>query len=174
MKTGVKVALIGGLGVAIIGIMSYLAKQASLLKDACYTVVGAIINEISFDNVSFKLLIGISNKSDIDFTITKQNYNIYLNKMLVATIEKPDDMRVVANGKSTIGINVSFNPQDLLRQGIENIAFLIQNRKNMVVEIKGNLSIKSGIVTINDYMIDEKLSMAELLATSPKDEKCKA
>lgn len=172
MKTPYKIAIIGGLGLGLVAIMAYFNKQANLLKEACFIVAGAIIHKISFDRVSFTMLLNISNRSDIDFSVINQKYNVYVNKMLVATIENPEKVDVKARGKTTVNIDVKFNPQDLLKQGIQNITALIQNKDNMMIEIKGHLSLKAGMISVTDYQVDERLTLKEILSPSKDSQKC--
>jgi len=172
MKDIYKIGIVAGIGLGVIGIMAYFNKQVNRLMDACFTVTGAVINQMSADNFAFTLIMNIKNKSEIDFTVTNQRYNIYINKMLVATIEKPNDIKVMGNGMTTLKIDVKFNPQDLLKQGLENIIYLLGDKKKIVIEIKGYLSLKAGIITVKDYQVDERLSLAELLNPSPKNEVC--
>ena len=172
MKTEYKIAVLGGIALSFIALTSYFSKQANLLKDACYTVTGAIINEMSFNRVSFTMLLNIANKSDIDLTVNNQRYNIYINKMLVAKVEKKEKVKVRARGKTTVNIDVKFNPQDLLKKGMENISYLITNKDKLIIEIKGYLSLNAGVVKVKDYEVDERLSMKELLSPAPKTEKC--
>src|SRR3990167_10572004 len=163
-----KIAIISGLGLAAIAVMAYLNKQTTLLKNACYTIAGAIINEISLTRMIFTLILNISNKSDIDFVVTNQKYNIYVNEMLVAVIENKNDIKVNSNGMSTVNIEVSFNPQDLLQKGRQNIALLMQDKNNIIIDIKGFLSIQAGFINVKNYEIDERLSLQELLSPSKK------
>lgn len=172
MKIEYKIAIFGGIALAGIALVSYFNRQMELLRDACYTMAGVIVNEIAFDNVSFTMMLSISNKSDIDFTVTNQSYNVYVNDMLVAKIDKEKNIKVLARGKSTVNINVAFNPQDLLSRGMQNIANLLKNKNNMVIEIKGYLSLSAGAVSIKDYQVDERLTLAELLAPPIREEKC--
>lgn len=172
MKDVKKIAIIGGLALVGIVVMAYLAKQVDLLKNACYTIAGAIIHEISFNKMSFTMLLNISNKSDIDFMVTNQKYNIYVNGMLVAVVQNPNDIKVRAKGMSTVNIDIDFNPQDLLKKGIENIASLIQNKNNIIIEVKGYLSLKAGVVNVKNYEVDERLSLKELFAPSTSTVKC--
>lgn len=172
MKLEHKIAIFGIASIAIIGLTAYFNRQMKLLRDACYTLAGAIIKEITFEKVSFTLILSISNKSDIDFSVTGQEYNIYVNNMLVAKINNPEVVKVAARGKSTVNIDVTFNPQDLLKQGMANIASLISNKNNMIIEIKGYLSLTSGVVSIKDYQVDERLTLKELLSDDSKSEKC--
>ena len=172
MKTVYKISIIGGLGLGLIAVMAYFSKQSKLLSDACYTITGAIIHEINFNKVSFTMMLNISNNSDIDVTITNQRYHIYVNKMLVAKIDKPERVKVRANGKTTVNIDIKFNPQDLLKTGMQNIASLIQDKEKIIIELKGYLSLKAGLISVKDYEVDERLSLAELLAPTPSKEKC--
>ena len=170
MKTAVKIGIIGGIGLTLVAVAAYFEKQANLLKEACSTIAGAIIHQISFTNVSFTLMMNIANKSDIDFTVTNQKYNVYVNNMLVAKIDNPDTVKVNARGTSTVNINVKFNPQDLLKKGIQNITSLIKNKDNMIIEVKGYLSLKAGIISVTDYQVDERMTLKEILSP-PKDVK---
>ena len=43
----------------------------------------------------------------------------------------------------------------------------------MFIEIKGYLSLRAGAVSIKDYQVDERLTLAEMLAPVPKEEECK-
>jgi len=172
MKLEYKVGIFGGVALSLIMLSSYFNRQKKLLMDACYTVAGAIINEINFNVVNFTMILNISNKSDIDFSVTNQSYNVYVNGMLVAKIDKEDIIKVLARGRSTVNIAVSFNPQDLLKQGMQNIANLISNKNNMIIEIKGYLSLQAGAVSVKDYQVDERLTLGELLAPNPEKDKC--
>jgi LEA14-like dessication related protein len=173
MKLEYKIGIIGGVALCGVLLISYFNRQMNLLRDACYTVAGAIINEITFNKVSFTMILNISNKSDIDFSVTNQAYNVYVNGMLVAKIDKADNIKVLGRGRSTVNINVAFNPQDLLKQGMQNIATLIDNKNNMIIEIKGYLSLRAGAVSVKDYQVDERLTLGEMLAPNPKEEECK-
>jgi hypothetical protein len=92
--------------------------------------------------------------------------------MLVAKIDKEEVIKVLARGRSTVNISVVFNPQDLLKQGMQNIANLILNKNSMIIEIKGYLSLQAGAISVRDYQVDERLTLGELLAPTPKEEKC--
>lgn len=172
MNTTTKIAIGGTAALGIILLSAWVAKQAKALYDACFTVAGAVIHTISMDKMDMDLLVNISNKSDVSFTVTNQNYQVYINKMLVAVISNNENTKVVAKGNTTMKINVKFNPQDLLKKGIENIANLIRNKDSLVVEIKGTISIGKGLVSFNNYKVDETLLMKELLSTPKNNTKC--
>ncbi|MDD3875385.1 MAG: LEA type 2 family protein [Bacteroidales bacterium] len=172
MNLPTKIAIGSGLSLIAIATLAYLNKQAKALYDACFTVAGAVVHTISFDNMEFDVLMSIQNKSDMSFTITSQNYNIYVNKMLVAEVANNENVKIASNGQSNMKINVKFNPQDLLKKGIENITALLKNKDSLVVEIKGNISIGAGIVSFKNYKVDERLLMKELLSPSKKTNKC--
>lgn len=172
MNLPTKIAVGGGLTLIAIAALAYLNKQAKALYDACFTIAGAVVHTISFDNMEFDVLMSIKNTSDMSFTITNQNYNIYVNKMLVAEVENKENVKIASNGKSNMKINVKFNPQDLLKKGIENIAALLKNKDSLVIEVKGNISIGAGIVPFKNYKVDERLLMKELLSPSKKTNKC--
>lgn len=172
MKLTNKVIIGGGLALLSVMVMAYLHKQAQALYNACFTMAGVVVHTISFDKMDFDVLMSIKNKSDISFNITNQNYLIYVNKMLVATISNPENVTVYSRGISTTKINVQFNPQDLLQKGLENISKLIKNKDTLVVEIKGTISIGVGFVSYKNYRVDEKLLMKDLLSGTKSNTKC--
>lgn len=172
MNTTTKIIAVGTAITSIILLSAWAAKQAKALYDACFTVAGAVIHTISTDKMDMDLMVNISNKSDVSFTITKQDYQVYVNKMLVAEVSKKENITVVSKGNTTMKINVKFNPQDLLKKGIENIANLIKNKDSLVVEIRGTISIGKGLISLNDYRVDETLLMKELLSPPKNNKKC--
>jgi len=172
MKLNKKHIIFGALGVAIIGVATYMATQYKLLKNACYVVAGAIVNKLSLSQVKFTLLLNVKNNSDIDFTITNQQYDVYVNEMLVSKVDNPENTEIFSNGSTTFKINVDFNPQDLLKVGLENIEKLLLDKDKLVIEIVGKLSLRSGIVILNNYPIEERLTFKELLTKDSQTEVC--
>jgi LEA14-like dessication related protein len=172
MKKIPKIALGTGLVITAIALVGYFAKQASMLRKSCYTLAGAIINNISFNNVKLTLLVNIKNKSDIPFTVYNQRYSVYVNGLLVSKIERDGDSVIDAQSKSVFQVNVEFNPQDLLRAGIINIEPLLYDKEKLMIDLRGNISLKSGLVRIRNYKVEEKMSLKELLTPNPEDENC--
>ena len=172
MKLNKKYLLFGAIGVALIGIATYVATQYKLLQNACFVVAGAIVNKLSLAQVKFTLLLNVKNNSDIDFVITNQQYDVYVNEMLVSKVDNPEKAEILSNGSTTFKINVDFNPQDLLRAGLENIEKLLLDKDKLVIEIIGRLSLRSGIVILNNYPIEERLTFKELLTKDAKTEVC--
>ena len=172
MNTTTKIIIGGASLLGIVLVSAWVAKQAKALYDACFTVAGAIIHTISFDKMDMDLMVNIANKSDVSFTVINQDYQVYINKMLVAEITKNDNIKVVSKGNTTMKINVKFNPQDLLKKGIDNITNLINNKDRLVVEIRGTISIGKGLISFNNYRVDETLLMKELLSSPKNNKKC--
>lgn len=173
MSKTVKWILVGLLGIGGIALGIYIYKQISLLKDYCYTTMGAIIDKISFNKIKFTLLFSVKNKSDVDITITDQNYLVYVNGMLVSKVYRETKNEILANGKSVFKLDVEFNPQDLLRAGLTNIQSLLSDKSKMEIELKGSLGIKSGIFKLRKFPIYEKMTLNELMSESAEEkEEC--
>lgn len=167
-----KYVSIGAISIGLISLTRYFHKQSKLLASSCYAITGAIINQISFSSVNFTLLLNVKNKSDITFTVVNQKYTIFVNGMFVADIIKKDRIKVYSQNNTTLKIDVQFNPQDLLKKGLENIDLLLADKKKMVIQIKGSLSLKAGLVSLKNYQIDEVLKMSDLLDNKKKNTKC--
>lgn len=155
-----------------VGIVAYFTRQAKLLAKSCYTMAGVIIQEISFNNVKFTLLLNVKNKSEIPFTVKNQRYKVYVNGLLVSEISQPEKTEIEGNSAKILKLDVEFNPQDLLRAGITNIEPLLYDKNRLIIDLKGYMAIQSGLVTVNNYEVSEKMSLKELMTTDPDKEDC--
>lgn len=164
--------IIGGLSIATIALIAYLKRQVNLLKDACYTISGGIIHNISLSNVKMTLFFKIVNESDITINVSNMVFNIYVNNMFITKIEKPDAQTIFSKSDTIVKLDFEFNPKDLLRAGITNIQPILFDKEKLVISIKGNFTAKTGIVKLNNYPIDEKITLKELLTPSKTPKKC--
>jgi len=159
--------IVGGALIATAGIVVYLLREFNKLYWSCYALVGAVIHEFSLTKVRITLFVQIENTSDITVTIDKQFYDIYLNDMQVAVFSSDTPMRLTSNATETFPVEVSFDPTDLLKQGVKNITGLIKDRDNLQVKVKGVLSVKAGIARVDDLFIETVWSLKELTETDP-------
>lgn len=164
--------IIGGLAIAAIGVIAYFKRQINLLKDACYTISGGIIHNISLSNVKMTLFFKIVNESDITINVSNMVFNIYVNNMFITKIEKPDAQTIFSKSDTIVKLDFEFNPKDLLRAGITNIQPILFDKEKLIISIKGNFTAKTGIVKLNNYPIDEKITLKELLTPSKTSKKC--
>ena len=152
-------------GVALLT-LAYGARQLYLLYNAKFRVIKTKIKNISSNDISITMYGELENKSDISAVVNGQHYNVFFNKELVSTINAKDVIHINSNGKTIIPISISFNPLAILKTGLSNLANLLLDRTKINIDIKGQLSIKAGIISLKNYKIDMKYTLQELIDIS--------
>ncbi len=148
----------------------YVSRQLYLLYNAGLKVVKAHIVSLSSSDISFVIYAEIDNKGDISASVKDQHYEVFLNNILVSRIDSPKDIHINSNGKTIIPISISFSPNKVIEIGLANLALLLLDRKSMVIEIKGYLSLTAGVINLKKYPVYIKYNMQELIdiAREPK------
>lgn len=164
--------IIGGLAIATIGVIAYFKRQYNLIADACYTISGGVVHALSLSNVKITLFFKIVNESDITIEVSNLSTNIYVNKMFVTKINKPDMQILYSKSDAIIKLDFEFNPKDLLRAGLTNIESIIYDKEKLVIGLKGTFSAKTGIVKLKNFPFEENITLKELLTPSEKPKKC--
>jgi LEA14-like dessication related protein len=144
---GLKSLLIAS-GVGIIGyaLYRYYKKQIDFLKDYEYKVTGLRVVSLTSDNASFDVDTRITNISNVEAKVTEIYLDLYVNNALVGNINEVKDILVKANGFSDFSFRISFNPKIVLKN-IINIVTLSVALKDVVVNLKGYIKVKSGIIS---------------------------
>ena len=164
--------IIGGLAVATIGVMMYFKRQFTLLSNACYTIAGGVVHSLGLDSVKITLFFKVVDESDLTIEISDMVFNIYVNKMFVTKVLKPDAQTLYSKSDTIIKLDFEFSPKDLLRAGITNIEPILFDKEKLVVEIKGTYSAKTGVVKLRNFPFDESITLKELLTPSTIPKKC--
>ncbi len=147
---------------ATIGVIGYLKKEFDRLENACYTISGGVIHALGLNNVKITLFFKIVNKSDISIEISNAVFNVYVNKMFVSKVLKSNKQLLKAGGETILMVDVEFNPQDLLKVGINNIAPLLTDKDKLVIGIKGSFDAVAGMVKLKSFPFDKA---ADLIAS---------
>ena len=120
--------------------------QIDFLKDYQYKVTGLKLVNLSTDNVSFDVSTRITNISNVEAKVTEIYLDIYVNNALVGNINEVKDILVKANGFSDFSFRIAFNPKIVLNN-IINIVTLSVALKDVVVNLKGYIKVKSGFIS---------------------------
>jgi LEA14-like dessication related protein len=164
--------IVGSLLLATTAIVLYFRKQYNLLLNACYTISGGVVHSIGLDNISITLFFKVVNESDITLTLSDMKFNIYVNEMYVTSIFKKEPQILYSKSDAVIKLDFQFNPKDLLRAGVLNIAPIIYDKEKLVVKTKGTYSLKTGIVKLKDFPFEDTITLKELLTPSDTPKKC--
>lgn len=164
--------IIGGLAVAGIALIAYFKRQYNLLLNACYTISGGVVHSLGLDNVKITLFFKIVNESDLTIEISDMMFNIYVNKMFITKMLKPDKQVLYSKSDAVVKLDFEFNPKDLLRAGLTNIEPILYDKEKLVINIKGTFSAKTDIVKMRNFPFDESITLKELLTPSTIPKKC--
>ena len=164
--------IIGGILAVTTGVVIYLTRQFKLLADSCYSFAGAVLHNISADDVKMTIFFKVVNKSDLSVKIENIIFNIYVNNLFVTKIYKKEKQKLLSNSSKVYQLDVQFSPKELLRSGIANIAPLLADRDKLVITVKGTFDAESGILRVNKQEFEEKITLKELLSPSPNTAKC--
>lgn len=164
--------IIGGLAIAAIGLIAYFKRQYNLLLNACYTISGGVVHSLGLDNVKITLFFKIVNESDLTIEISDMMFNIYVNKMFITKMLKPDKQVLYSKSDAVVKLDFEFNPKDLLRAGLTNIEPILYDKEKLVINIKGTFSAKTDIVKMRNFPFDESITLKELLTPSTIPKKC--
>ena len=167
-----------GYGIAaviIVGILAlgyYYYRNYKKALAYCYLVMGAVVHELSLQRISFTLMLKVKNKSDYSAKISNQRYDVYVNDMLISKITNPGTQIINARGYSTFKIDIEFKPADLLKAGVHNIGEILYDKSKLLIDVRGLVTLESGMVKINDYKLDIRYTLAELLEPTPDMGEC--
>jgi LEA14-like dessication related protein len=146
-----------GIGAVMIGVfgytLNYLLKQVRKLVNTEFEFSGTRINSISFEKISITLWWKVVNKSDISFTVSNQDFDIYLNDKFIKKVGYTSPVEVKANSTTYIPTYIVFEPKELKNIGLAN-AILFTNKENwkdLNLLCKGNFTVKTSIFEVKKF-----------------------
>lgn len=169
-----KKLLVPGLLITAAAVLVYGGRQLYLLYKAAVKIVNVKINSISTGNISLVLYAELINKGDISAVVKNQHYDVFLNNVIVSTIDSRNEIHVNSNGKTILPININFSPDKTLSIGLANLSNLLIDRAKVVLEIKGYLSLTSGPITLNNFLVNIKYTLQELIDMSKEQRETQA
>ncbi len=164
--------IIGGILGTTAGIVIYFKRQFKKLADSCYTISGGVIHNIDLNDVKISLIFQIKNMSDLSVIVENIEFNIFVNNMFVTKVLKKQKQILYSNSDIPFHLDVNFNPQDLLKAGLNSISTLVTDKSKLIIGIKGKFDVQMGVVKIKDYKFDQKISLQELMKPKQNRQKC--
>lgn len=158
MKAINKKYLIAGLIglVTLSGAALYL--QYKKLMDYVIGFKSIKIKKVSFTLFDFDLFLNFQNKSTLKFTIENQSYDVYINNIYVTKLQNDSPVLISPKSTSVIGLNVKFNPQEVLQKLNKNVATLLVGTDKLMIKIDMKLKVKMWFLTINiPYIYEDSL-----------------
>ncbi len=146
MKGLKTISLIAGLGIIGYAVYRYYLKQIDFIKDITYQVTGLRVKEFKKNNVSIDITALIFNASNVEATVTQMYLDVFINGVKVGNVNEIKDIPILPKQSSSIQFNFSFDPQ-LIAKNIVDLVTLSVAAKDIVIDIKGYIRVKSGFLS---------------------------
>ena len=159
MGTG-KVLLIGSLGVAILYGGAYLYRQTSLLKDTDFKLKSLKRISQTKDSITIEMISTVTNKSNIDFDVYGQSYDLYLSNKFVGKATSSDVITIPKKGVAEIKILITIDYQKALEA---SISALTESLSKATLNIKGTVNTKTIGLILNGIPVNVDISLADIL-----------
>jgi len=145
-KTLKNILIFGGVGAVVFVLYTFYKKQLGILRNYDYQIIGAKVKKISKNQLEFSTKLRFFNKSKIEVEVQKIYIDIYLEDVMVGFVVEEKPFLVASNGSSDVNLNMTFNPQLLLKQ-LAGILFTGVLKKDLNFTMKGYANIRSGLVS---------------------------
>ena len=174
MKTSTKWILAGSLLLMGIGIGLYVKRQINLLMAYCYKLEHFELIKISKEKIVLRIDMLIKNLSKIDADIRGYDMDILINGRYVTSVVSDEQQYIAPSGVSKFRMDINFDPRKFftLPELVNLISLSVFDRKNFIIEIKGNVSAKHSFIAVKNMPISIKFSLDEYLAPSTNSIPC--
>lgn len=134
-------------GIAVIGyaLYRYYLKQVDFIKDITYQVTGINVLSADVNRVSLEILTRIYNASNVEATLEQMFLEVFFNGVKVGEVNESRDILIEPLKSSNISFVFNFNPR-LLGQNILNLITLTIAAKDIILDVRGFVKVRSGIV----------------------------
>ena len=116
--------------------------------------------------VSFDMWLNFKNNSDIEFTINKQSYDVYINNIFVTKVTDIAKTVIKKKSTSTIAINVEFNPKEVMNKLGKNPLDLAVGADKIKIKVDTKMSLSLYGIPVNIPYVYES-TLKELTTPTP-------
>ncbi len=153
------------------GIAFYLYKQGMALLNYCFVInwKKTKINKLSKDGLDVILGIDIKNNSDITINVTGYKFDILINNKKVGQVINKDDFKWQPKSLSTLYVKILVDFKQLIKDKVlstDLLTKLVLDQKNVIINVKGNISVGIFGYNLKDYPIEVPSSLADYMAPS--------
>lgn len=153
-------AILIGIGVAALGtcLGLYWWEQYNLIAQFQFDFAGLKILNITANSISTNIVFKIVSKTQVEFSVSNINVDIYINGTLIANANQPSPQNIPADGFNYINVNMIIQAEDFVTQ----ILSIITGDPSTPLSVRtvGTCSIKSGFISI-DVPFDQTYNTTE-------------
>lgn len=138
--------IIGSAIVLVIGgAIYYYYRQANLLTNLTYKLIGFHFESLSLTNSVIDLELRIWSQSTIEATIKNLDLQVFIDGVKLGNINELTPIVVPAKGYSDIGLKVSFSPLTIGQNAL-NLLSNYQTNKDSKILMTGFATVKSSFI----------------------------
>ena len=145
------------------GIYKFYMAQVEILKQLAIRIGDVQVIEGGYQNVKLLIKAVITNNSEINFTLTGYDLELYVNDKKVSNITNSGlDERLEGFGnESQIDFYATFSPKQFFETDLLGGILNLFDRTN--IRVVGTASVKKGIFKYNKYPVDISFQLADVL-----------
>lgn len=148
MKIETKYIVAGAIGlVTISGAIAYL--QYKRMMNYAFKLKGVKVKKLSATQVSFDVFVDFINKAKLVIKILEVDTKIYLNGKFISTVANKSPMTISAESTSTLSVNISFIPNDVLKAIGSDYLSIITHPESVTIKADIKLKAKLWFFTVN-------------------------
>lgn len=144
MKKGLLV--LGGLTILGYGLYRYFKAQADKLMDYTWKIANVKILKVNLTEISLQITFLFTSTSEIEAKINRLYLDLILDGKNVGYISDEKGFIIPAKGTSSVPLNISINPKDVLKNILALGMGAIKNR-DVMLTLNGFANIKSGFIS---------------------------
>ena len=161
MNAGKVILITLGGAAAVYGI-AYLVRQSQLAQNTTFDVTGYTTRNLSLQSADMDLYAKVGNLTTMDFNVTSQNFQIYMNDVLVGNINNTNAITLPKMGTVEIKIPITFNPSKALGVAIQSLLASF-DFNNVKFRITGYMAVSSMYIMFNRFPLDVTFTLADLI-----------
>jgi len=152
---------------AIIAGVIWFKKQSELLTNTCIKLGKIKPLNINWNETVLEIPILLKNLSNINLTIVKQKYEVFLDDKKVAEIEGNQELILVPNVQQSISFNAVFSPKQIIKGSLGDFVFAFNTMK---LRVKINTTFKLGFInTTIKYTYEDSVVNLVSNISKPKE-----
>jgi LEA14-like dessication related protein len=153
--------IFGGLGLLGYGLYRYFMTQAQKLEDFTWKIANVKIIKFNLTELTLTVTFLFTSKAELEAKINRLYLDLYLDGKNVGYISDEKGFIIPANGTSSVPLNISVNPKDVLKNILGFTLGAVKN-KDVRLAFKGFANIKSGFISTT-LPIEYDMSVKEYL-----------
>ena len=152
-----------GVGGLAFGIYKFYMAQIEIMKQLSIKIKDVKIIEGNYQNVKLLIKTIITNNSEINFTLTGYDLDLYVNGKKVSKITNSNlEEKLEGFGnESAIDFYATFSPQQFFETDLLGGILNLFDRTD--IQIVGTASVKKGLFKWNKYPVDISFQLSDVL-----------